>query len=55
MLIERYEQERPAPEAAPRLGDARVLADGWDGPLGPDEHEAQINAILGGPNLKVSL
>lgn len=55
MLIERYEDERPAPEEAPRHGDARVLADGWAGPTSPDDHEAEIQAILGGPNLKVAL
>jgi hydrogenase maturation protease len=55
MLIERYEDERPDPAAAPRHGDARVLAEGWSGPASERDHEAEIQSILGGPKLKVSL
>lgn len=55
MLMEHYEAARPDADQAPRHGDARVLADGWAGPAGPEDHEAEIQSILGGPNLKVSL
>ena len=56
MLIERYEEERPDPAQAPRLGDTRVLAsEGWAGPAGPDDLDDQIRSILGGPPMSVSL
>jgi hydrogenase maturation protease len=54
MLIERYEDERPDPPP-PRATAMRVLAEGWSGPASERDHEAEIQSILGGPKLKVSL
>ncbi|NBC35227.1 HyaD/HybD family hydrogenase maturation endopeptidase [Novosphingobium sp. FSY-8] len=56
MLIEHYEAQRPDPDAAPRLGDARVLSsDQWAGPASAQAHEAQIDALLGRDRRSVSL
>jgi hypothetical protein len=56
MVIERYEEERPDDAVAPRLGDTRVLeGDQWAGPPSAEAHEAELRAILGGPNLRVML
>ncbi|EGD60638.1 hydrogenase expression/formation protein [Novosphingobium nitrogenifigens DSM 19370] len=56
MLIERYEDERPDADAAPRLGDSRVLTgEQWAGPGSAEEHEEQVREILGGPNMRVML
>jgi hydrogenase maturation protease len=53
MVIERYEEERPTMRA-PRLGDARVLAEGWAGPPSAEAHEAELRDP-GRPQFAVSL
>lgn len=45
MTLDRYEGERPDESAAPRAGDARLLADGlWRGPEDFDAEMAQLVA-----------